>query len=88
MQAITTKVLPCTNTKPTRIKAECERGSLTVCVDCTSEATHRAVVRVLCERFAYEDEKQYGSHIESNPWIRPFVTGQSKDGNYQHVFTA
>ena len=33
MQAITTRYLPCTNCRGSRIKAECERGSITVSWD-------------------------------------------------------
>lgn len=33
MQAIKTKYLPATNTKPSRIKAECEAGSITISYD-------------------------------------------------------
>lgn len=90
MQAITTKVIPATSYRPTRIKAECERGSITVCrpdAD-TVEDAHRAVARMLCERFANEDLTQRGEPLERNPWLRPFVTGQSCDGDHQHVFTA
>lgn len=88
MQAITTKVIPCTNTRPTRIKAECERGSLTLSATETDTAAHRAFARTLCERFAIADSKEYGSPFASNPWLRPFVTGQTKRGDYVHVFTA
>lgn len=87
MQAITTKIIPATNTRPTRIKAECERGSLTVCADAFTKGAHRCAARMLCERFADEDAKEYNAPVGSNPWLRPFATGQSKDGNYQHVFT-
>lgn len=88
MQAITTKVIPATNTRPTRIKAECERGSLTVSGDDTTEAGHRLAARALCGRFANADLAQYGSPVASNPWLRPFATGQTKRGDYVHVFTA
>ena len=93
MQAITTKVLPATNTKPTRIRATCERGSIIVSADSISgdqmngsESTHVKAAQLLVERFANEDLKEYGSPIESNPWMRQRVVGGTKDG-YAHVFT-
>lgn len=88
MQAIITKVIPATNTKPTRIKASCERGSLTACEDASAEGSHRSVAAALCAKFAKEDEKRYGSPLSTNPWLRPFVTGQIPSGDYAHVFTA
>jgi hypothetical protein len=40
MQAILTKRLPATNTRPFRIKATCARGSITVCEDSSSGDAH------------------------------------------------
>ena len=49
MQAIITKFLPATNFKPSRIKATCERGSITISADSvlTGEALHIAAVNAL-----------------------------------------
>jgi hypothetical protein len=88
MQAIVTKYLPATNTKPTRIKAFCERGSITVSYphELSGDACHRYAVKQLVAKFAKEDAKQYGSHPDENPWMRPFATGQMPSGNYCHTF--
>ncbi len=87
MQAIVTKIIPATNTKPTRIKATCARGSATICCDSSSETAHRVAVLKLVGNFLTEDAKQYGSKPETNPWARDFVTGCLPSGNYCHVFT-
>lgn len=91
MQAIQTKVIPATNYKPTRIKAKCERGSLTVSADSVSgdecnntEIAHARAARLLCNKFVAEDNALYGEH--KNPWDRPFVTGGLPDGTVAHVF--
>lgn len=82
MQAITTKYIPCTNTKGSRIKATCERGSITIPHphELSGEAAHEAAVNALCEKFAKEDLKEYGTPIEKNPWLRPKVCGGTKIG--------
>ncbi len=97
MQAITTKFLPCTNTKPSRIKATCERGSVTISVDqidsvldlmgvrTDEDFRHRQAARFLLSKFLDEDALKYGSKKESNPWAREFVTGCT-NGNFVHVF--
>ena len=94
MQAIETRIVPATSFRPTRIKAECARGSLTVCRDSlpdgtlSGEGAHISAARLLCEQFAQEDAKRYGSDQSKNPWLRPLSTGQLKNGNYVHVFTS
>ena len=87
MQAIITKYLPPTNTKPSRIKAECERGSIIISYDSElgDEGANRKAVEALVARFVKEDAAKYGSKPESNPWARPFVTGGTKSF-YCHVF--
>lgn len=87
MQAILTKVLPATNTKPTRIKASCARGSIILGYTGCDEVAHRYVAAQLRLRFIDEDVKQYGSPKETNPWGRPFVTGCLPNGDFAHVFT-
>ena len=91
MQAILTRVIPCTNTKPMRIKAVCARGSLMfstthLTVEVGSDDAHRQAVMALCERFCREDEKAYGS--TKNPWAGEFVTGTLPNGDKCHVFTS
>jgi len=89
MQAIQTRYLPCTNNKPTRIKAWCERGSITVSNSeiLSGEEAHRFAVAKLVRKFADEDAKEYGSKDSENPWLRPFVTGGLPGGDFCHVFT-
>lgn len=89
-QAIVTKYLPATNTKPSRIKAQCERGSLTVSMSYEGgiDFEHVNAAKALCAKFVSEDVAKYGSHPKTNPWGRPFVTGCLPSGNYAHVFTS
>jgi hypothetical protein len=96
-QAIQTKFVPCTNTKPARIKAFCARGEITIGYEsitdqgfCSSgnDAIHIYVAKQLCEKFLKED---YGNipgqnKNKPNPWAGRFVTGQLKNGDYVHVF--
>ncbi len=91
-QAIETKLLPATNTKPTRIKARCDRGSIIVSADSLSgdqmngsEHTHVAAAQMLVDRFVAEDAKKYGSDPKKNPWSAPRIAGGTKEG-YCHVF--
>ena len=88
-QAIETKFLPATNFRGSRIKASCERGSITVsCPDELSGADcHVFVADKLCEKFIAEDAKKYGSTREQNPWAKPRICGGLKN-SYVHVFTA
>jgi len=90
-RAILTKVLPATNSRPTRIKAQAERGSIVVSHDFAgpldSEATHRAAAHALIRKFLYEDKGIYGTEETKNPWARPFVTGCLPSGEFCHVFT-
>ena len=90
MQAILTKVIPATDTKPTRIKAECSRGALMfstthLTVQVGSDEAHREAAQALCQRFCDEDQKEYGTH--RNPWGGSFVTGTLPNGDKCHVFT-
>lgn len=86
MQAIETKYLGATDTRGSRIKAYCERGSLTVpypnldLVQC-----HVFAADQLVAKFVAEDEKQYGTPPEKNPWSRRRCTGGTSTG-YAHVF--
>jgi len=77
MQAIVTKYLPCTNTRGSRIKAWCERGSITIPYphELGSDFKHRSAAEALCRKFAQEDAKKYGSTVEGNPWLRPMIEG-------------
>jgi len=88
MQAITTKYLPATNTRPSRIKATCDRGSITIPYphELSGDAVHIAAVRALVDGFGAEDLAQYGTPKDGNPWNRPFATGTLSDGTVAHVF--
>ncbi len=88
MQAIITKYLPATNSKPSRIKATCERGSLTLSYDHGLEAgeAHRAVCDALCARFDAEDAKKYGSKPGHWSWSRSKASGQIPSGEYVFCF--
>jgi hypothetical protein len=89
MQAIHSKHLPATNSRGSRIKATCERGSITIPYphDLSGDKCHREAVHQLVARFCAEDFKSYGTPIESNPWNRFFATGSLPDGTFAHVFT-
>lgn len=90
MQAILTKVLPCTNTKPTRIKATCARGSLTISAPVefavSDERAHRHAAQKLCEIFWEEDALRYGSNRQTNPWAGHRAIGCLPNGDFCHVF--
>lgn len=103
MQAIQTRYLPATNTKPARIKATCSRGSVTLSwseaesmidrsihheVMTDEQAAHRAVADNLCCRFAEQDWKTRGEPLNGNPWLFPKASGCLPDGSWAHVFTA
>ena len=97
MQAIITKFVPPTNTKPSRYKAACARGSITVSADYSlnPDGNHDRVARLLIAKFLAEDAAEakangnkYGYDPKRNPWAKPFVTGQIPSGAYVHVFTA
>lgn len=91
MQAIQTKFLPATNTRGSRIKASCDRGSITIPWphDFSGDECHREAVRKLIKRFNREDTEKYGpeSVCPGRGWNSEFVTGQIPNGTYVHVFT-
>jgi hypothetical protein len=60
MQAIQTKYIPATNTLGSRIKASCERGSITIDYphELSGDNVHRAAAIALVSRFCYEDLKE------------------------------
>jgi len=88
MQAITTKFLPATERRGSRIKATCQRGSILVQPVARIDAEdHIAACRALRRKFAEEDAKQYGSPIDGNPWLRPMAYGSVKgQPGYTFVF--
>jgi hypothetical protein len=90
MQAIQTKFIAPTNHRGARIKASCERGSITIpWPDAFSgDEAHREAARQLIARFNAEDTANYGpASVEpGRGWNLPFVTGSLPDGTVAHVF--
>jgi len=86
MQAIHTKYITQTDKLGSRIKATCERGSITISYPhgLHGDEVHRDAVRQLVARFIAEDSIR--QPVSVNPWSRPFVTGCLPDGTYAHVF--
>lgn len=72
MQAIKTKYLPATNTKPSRIKAECEAGSITISYD------HSLNIDELHQKAAKE-------LLNKLNWNPDFINSGSFKGNYYHI---
>ena len=89
MQSIQTKFLPATESKGSRIKAKCARGSITIPLDygLSGDDIHRAAVLALVTRFLDEDSSK-GTPRETNFWNRSFVSGSLPDGSMAHIFTA
>lgn len=88
-QAIVTKFLPATNRLGARVKASCQRGSLTVAFPqhLNEEAAHVFAARSLCEKFAEQDVAKYGTPTERNPWMRKRAFGWIPSGEGVHVFS-
>ena len=86
-QAIITKFIGPTNTKGSRYKASCDRGSIIVESDhaLNSEQNHVAAAQALVNRFLKQDAERYGTHV--NPWSQPRVHGGLPSGELAHVFT-
>ena len=85
MQAIITKYLGPTNIRGSRIKASCDRGSITIPYPHIGiEENHVAAAQALVDKFVREDAAQYGEH--ENPWSRPRACGSIPSGEYVHVF--
>ena len=86
MQAILTKYIPATNFKGSRIKAQCERGSITISYphELSGADCHIAAVDCLIAKFVLEDKERYGT--QRNPWQDKRVCGQLPSGDYAHVF--
>lgn len=89
MQAIITKIIPATNTRPTRIKAQCARGSIMIPTNdalSPGETMHGWAVNCLVARFLKEDLKQYGTPVDKNPWGRRYCSGSLPSGDFVHVY--
>lgn len=71
MQAIKTKFLPCTNRTGARIKASCERGSVTIPYpyEESGEYCHVLAIEALLTKFYTEDKKKFSEEgREASPW--------------------
>ena len=88
MQAITTRVLPPTNTRGARIVVECDRARLVLPYpDGNQEQAHRAACQAMLDGFAAQDVAEYGrgtTTAEDHHWGE-FVSGQTKGGDWVHV---
>lgn len=75
MQAIKTKYLGPTNSRGSRIKAECMAGSITIPYPYgeNEEEAHRTACDALCEKLDDKIRKQYGS--KESVWTKPKVGG-------------
>ena len=89
MQAIITKYLSATNCKGARIKATCERGSVTISYpyELSGDACHIEAANALVARFIADDDKagRY-SKKSRNPWASTRVCGCLPSGEYAHVY--
>jgi hypothetical protein len=72
-QSIVTKYLAPTDSRDARIKATCDRGSITVYYpdELSGLACHVNAARALVARFIAEDLATYGTPRDKNPWARP-----------------
>lgn len=88
MQAIITKYIAPTNTRCTRVKAECERGKITISWNAALDVggNHRAACDALCARFDAEDVTKYGQPLKKSRWSSPKASGQIPDGRYVFCF--
>lgn len=64
MQAIQTKFIPVTNYRPSRVKAWCEAGSLTVCWDhgLNVDENHASAARTLRDKLGWAADG-YGAMV-------------------------
>jgi hypothetical protein len=86
-QAILTKYLSPTDHRGARIKASCDRGSITIPYpyEMRNSESHIVAAKKLIEKFCAEDLAERQMPIETNPWNFGFVTGQLASGDYVHV---
>ena len=70
MQAIETRYLPATNTKPSRIRAACAGGSIIVPYDYDAphgEGPHLTAALALCRKLGWDDVTLVSGAVPSNP---------------------
>lgn len=100
MQAIITRHIPCSNTKPTRISARCAASCRVFSINQldnafpdlhTNEQYHRAAARLLCLFIIHEQatqkEPRHCCPPEDNVWNGRFSTGAGPNRKeFYHVF--
>lgn len=90
MQAIITKYYGPTNSRGSRIKASCERGTIWFPYPheiSGTENVHRAAVAALIKKFVEEDFREREIPAIANSWnCMEYASGQIRDGEYAHVF--
>jgi hypothetical protein len=75
MQAIKTKIIPATNTKPTRIKAtSCGGISVTLSTSNIEGDQHIAAVRALCEKLKWKGKMVMGGLTKDGDCVAVFAT--------------
>lgn len=89
MQAIVTKYVCPTNTKGSRVKATCQRGSKIIHWDdaVNADINHIRACEALCDAFATEDVATYGGSHHQSVWSKAKVSGVLPSGEHVHVFT-
>ena len=76
MQAIRTKILSATNTKPTRIKAtSCGGASVTLSCSSIDGDQHEAAVRALCAKLNWKGKMVMGGLSPNGDCVAVLVTG-------------
>lgn len=70
-QAIFTKYIPCTNFRPSRVKAKCQAGSVTVSWDHSmgSVENHAAAARTLCDKFGWTGRWEAGAGANTGCYV-------------------
>lgn len=83
MQAIQTKYLPMTNSKPSRIKAWCEAGQITISYphELSGQAVHRKACDALRQKLGWVDRPD----LPHKPYAE-MVGGSLPSGGYCFVF--
>lgn len=86
-QAIHTYFVPATNARASRIKAQCDRGSITISWDDSKgiEGNHCAACSALVRRFLAEDTDRYAQDPKRNPWRGPWQMGSGYKRGYCFV---
>jgi hypothetical protein len=93
MQAITTKYLPATNTKPSRIKAECAAGSLTLGFSVCDEPTlpgkdpHERCAYALLKKLGWDDKSELASGMTKNGiGVHVLVPAKPRPGEHDEAY--